>query len=429
MQYNGVSIRSDIAETLVNPEAYADHRIHEAYRWLRANQRLGLAEPPGFDPFWAVVTYADLHYVTRNNELFHNGDRSALIVDQSSDRLTRRVMRGSPHIARSLVQMDGDEHRRMRALTQSWFMPANIRRLEGRIREIARETVERMLAKNGRCDFVSEVALHYPLHVVMEVLGVPKADEPFILKITQEIFGAQDPDATPLADRADGAAYLSQSLQACMQTLGEYFGRLAASRRMNPTQDLISIIANARVDGKPLGPVEELSYYAIIATAGHDTTSSSTAGAIWALCENPVEFSKVKANPALIPSLVEEAIRWTSPVKTFMRTAMNDTELSGRRIAKGDWMMLCFASANRDESVFADPYTFRVDRPGQSKHIAFGGGAHVCLGQHLARIEMRVLFEELLPKLRSIALDGPPKMAEAIFVNGPKVLPIRFEVE
>ncbi|HKY23283.1 MAG TPA: cytochrome P450 [Vicinamibacterales bacterium] len=428
MDSNGVAVPSDIAETLVNPRAYADHRIHEAYRWLRKNNPLGLAAPPGFDPFWAVVSYADIQYVTRNNDLFHNGDRSALIVDQASDRLTRQVTGGSPHLTRSLVQLDGEEHRKLRLLTQSWFMPANIRRLETRIRELARDTVEKMLAKGGHCDFVNEVALHYPLKVVMEVLGVPAADEPLMLKLTQEIFGPQDPDSTPLAGQPDAAALMSRALQATMQMMGEYFGRLAAERRAAPTQDLISVIANARVDGQPLGPVEELGYYAIVATAGHDTTSSSTAGAIWALCDNPAEFAKVKADPSLIPSLVDEAIRWTSPVKTFMRTATADTELAGRRIAKGDWLMLCFASANRDEATFSDPYTFRIDRPGQGKHIAFGGGAHVCLGQHLARMEIRILFEELLPRLKSIALDGAPKMSEAIFVNGPKSLPIRFEV-
>jgi cytochrome P450 len=165
----------------------------------------------------------------------------------------------------------------------------------------------------------------------------------------------------------------------------------------------------------------------IVATAGHDTTSSSTAGAIWALAEDPEQFARIKANPVLIPGLVDEAIRWMTPVKHFMRSATADTELGGRRIAKGDWLMLCYASANRDEEVFEDPFAFRCDRK-PNRHIAFGYGAHLCLGQHLAKLEMRILFEELLPRLKSIALDGEVKMTQAYFVNGPKKLPIRFEL-
>ena len=421
-----VTIRPDIAETLVNPRAYADHRIHDAYRWLRANNPPGLAQPPGFDPFWAVTSYADVQAVSMQNALFHNGDRSTLIIDKASDDLTRQITGGSPHLTRSLIQLDGAEHTKLRQLTQSWFMPGNIRKLEERIRGIARHTVERMLSKGGRCDFVNEVALHYPLHIVMEVLGVPESDEPLMLKITQEIFGPQDPDVAPKID-GDPATQMSLALQGSLKLLAEYFGPLTADRRANPRDDLISVIANAKIDGKPLGPVEELGYYAIIASAGHDTTSSSTAGAIWAQCENPEEFAKIKRNPELIPSLVDEAVRWTTPVKTFMRTATDDVELSGRKIAKGDWLMLCYASGNRDEEVFEDPDRFRSDRK-PNRHVAFGYGAHLCLGQYLAKLEMRILFEELLPRLKSLSLDGEVKMTQAYFVNGPKKLPIRFEV-
>ena len=168
-----------------------------------------------------------------------------------------------------------------------------------------------------------------------------------------------------------------------------------------------------------------MSYYIIVATAGHDTTSSSTAGAIWALAENRSEFAKVKADPSLIPGLVDEAIRWMTPVKHFMRSATADTELRGRAIAKGDWLMLCYPSGNRDEEVFDDPYAFRVDRK-PNRHLAFGYGAHPCLGQHLAKMEMRILWEELLPRLQSLELAGEPKLTQASFVNVPKSVPIRF---
>ena len=207
----------------------------------------------------------------------------------------------------------------------------------------------------------------------------------------------------------------------------EYFRALSEARRANPTDDLASLIANSQIDGQPISDFEAMSYYIIVATAGHDTTSSSTAGALWALCDNPGEFAKLKANPSLIPGLVDESIRWTTPVKTFMRTVTADTEMAGRQLKKNDWLMLCYASGNRDEAVFEAPDAFRVDRT-SNKHLAFGYGAHLCLGQHLAKMEMRILWEELIPRLKSVELAGEPALSQAVFVNGPKRLPIRFEM-
>lgn len=419
---------ASIARALVDPTVYADHRLHETYAWLRANQPLGIAHPEGFDPFWAVTKHADVLHVSRHNALFHNSDRSSVITDKASDELIRRVTGGRANLLSSLVQLDAPEHPKLRALTQMWFAPVNVKKLEERIRKLAKSTVDQMLAKDGRCDFVNDVALHYPLHVVMEILGVPPEDEPLMLKLTQEVFAPLDPDVGSKLGLETASARLGAALQESTQAFGEYFGKLAAQRRVSPREDVISVIANAKIDGQPLTPDVELGYYVIVAAAGHDTTSSSTAGALWALCENPAAFARIKREPNLIPSLVDEAIRWTTPVKTFMRTATADTELRGQRIAKGDWLMLCYASANRDEEVFADPDTFRVDRA-PVKHIAFGSGAHVCLGQHLARMEMRLLFEELLSRVKSVELDGVPTMTQAIFVNGPKTLPIKFAVE
>ena len=191
---------------------------------------------------------------------------------------------------------------------------------------------------------------------------------------------------------------------------------------------LRTLIANSKIDGEPISHFEAMSYYIIVATAGHDTTSSSTAGAIWGLAQNPAELAKLHADPKLIPGLVDESIRWITPVKNFMRTAMEDTEIGGRKLSKGDWLMLCYASGNRDEDVFDSPNDFRVDRS-PNKHLAFGYGAHLCLGQHLAKMEMRILWEELIPRLKSLELAGVPAMSQAVFVNGPKRLPIRFKMD
>jgi cytochrome P450 len=419
-------IPADIAATLVDPVAYADDRIHDSYRWLRANNPLGIARPEKFDPFWVVTKHAHIQAISRQNELFHNADRPTTLTTQALEERVRKIT-GGPNLVRSLVQMDAPDHPKYRALTQGWFMPANLGKFEARVREIARATVQRMLARGGACDFVEDVALGYPLHVIMEILGVPEADEPRMLKLTQELFGPQDPDTARVRD-ALSAEQVSAMLQAIIADFSAYFRKITEDRRQNPRDDLATVIANAKIGGDYMPEHDQTSYYMIVATAGHDTTSSSTAGAIWALARDPAEFAKVKANPDLIPGLVDESIRWMTPVKHFMRSATADTELGGRKIAKGDWLMLCYASGNRDEEVFEDPDRFRSDRK-PNRHVAFGYGAHLCLGQYLAKLEMRILFEELLPHLKSLTLDGEVKMTQAYFVNGPKKLPIRFEVE
>ncbi|KRQ12870.1 cytochrome [Bradyrhizobium pachyrhizi] len=418
-------IPADIAATLVDPVAYADDRIHDSYRWLRANNPLGIARPEKFDPFWVVTKHAHIQAISRQNELFHNADRPTTLTTQALEERVRKIT-GGPNLVRSLVQMDAPDHPKYRALTQGWFMPANLGKFEARVREIARATVQRMLARGGACDFVEDVALGYPLHVIMEILGVPEADEPRMLKLTQELFGPQDPDTARVRD-ALSAEQVSAMLQAIIADFSAYFRKITEDRRQHPRDDLATVIANAKIGGDYMPEHDQTSYYMIVATAGHDTTSSSTAGAIWALARDPAEFAKVKANPDLIPGLVDESIRWMTPVKHFMRSATADTELGGRKIAKGDWLMLCYASGNRDEEVFEDPDRFRSDRK-PNRHVAFGYGAHLCLGQYLAKLEMRILFEELLPHLKSLSLDGEVKMTQAYFVNGPKKLPIRFEV-
>ena len=408
---------------LVAPAAYADNRIHDTYRWLRNNEPMGMATVEGFDPFWVATKHADILEISRQNDLFHNGDRAATLTTQAADKRVREMMGGSPHLLRTLVQMDAPDHHKYRALTQAWFMPQNLKKLEDRIRVIARASVDKMAAKGGECDFVNEVALHFPLHVIMTILGVPESDEPRMLKLTQELFGATDPELGRKPDETSEQMFD----MGVIVDFNNYFSALSAARRANPTDDLASLIANSQIDGKPMSDFEAMGYYIIVATAGHDTTSSSTAGAMWALVDSPGELAKVKNDLSLIPGLVDESIRWTTPVKTFMRTLTADAEFAGRQMKQNDWLMLCYASGNRDEEVFEAPDQFRVDRK-PNKHLAFGYGAHLCLGQHLAKMEMRILWEELLPRLESVEMAGTPAMSESFFVNGPKRLPIRFKM-
>ncbi|HEY2708002.1 MAG TPA: cytochrome P450 [Caulobacteraceae bacterium] len=417
---------ADAVAAVIDPKAHADTpRLHGAYSWLRKNAPIALAEPEGFDPFHVVTKHADILEVSRDNTKFPYGEYPSTLAPVQAVRRGREARAAGRPLLYTLVQMDEPDHMKYRALTQGWFMPQNIAKVEGRVRELAREAVARMEALGGQCDFVNEVALHYPLRVIMEILGVPTADEPRMLKLTQEMFGSTDPD---LKRKTESKTPEEEALamQAVLMDFFNYFNALTEDRRAHPVGDVASVIANAKVDGEQISAFDAVSYYLIIATAGHDTTSSSTAGALWALAERPDQLAKVKADPSLIAGLVDESIRWTTPVRHFMRSSAFDTELRGVKIREGDWLMLCYPSGNRDEEVFEDPFEFRVDRS-PNRHLAFGYGAHLCLGQHLAKMEMRILWEELLPRLKSVELAGQAKLSEANFVSGPKTLPIRYE--
>ena len=285
--------------------------------------------------------------------------------------------------------MDEPDHLKYRRITQSWFTQQRVGSLEHRIRAIARTSIDRMAEKGSTCDFVSDVAIHYPLHVLMQILGVPQRDEPRMLKLTQELFASQDADLGHGEARSGDPARHAKELFRLLSEFQAYFVPLMERRRAAPTDDLASVIANAQIDGKPINHFEAISYYVIVAAAGHDTTSSSISGGLWALCENGEAFKKLKADAGLIPEFVDEAIRWTTPVHHVMRTATADVELHERRIARGDWLMLCYLSANRDEEAFDEPDRFRLDRSNSGSAI-FGQGVHTCLGQHLARLEMRI---------------------------------------
>jgi cytochrome P450 len=421
------TLPAEIADALVNPKAYGEwDGLHDKFSWARANMPLGLAKTEEFDPFWAVTRHADILEISRNNKLYASGERQATLTQREIDVLARtQTPNNDGHLIRSLVQMDAPDHMKYRLLTQSWFMPKNLRGIEARIREIARETVDAMLAKEGECDFARDIAVDYPLRVIMNILGVPREDEPRMLMLTQQLFGPTDPELNRArAEITDVKAGL-QMLQFVIADFETYFKAITEDRRKNPKDDIATILANATVNGAPIADRELNGYYMIIATAGHDTTSASTAGAIMELAKNPALFERYRSAEADKAGLIEEAIRWTTPVQHFMRSATEDTELAGQRISKGDWLMLCYASGNRDEAVFEDPFVFNPDRTPNAQ-VAFGYGGHVCLGQHLARMEMRILMEELLPRLKSLELAGEPARVESVFVGGLKRLPIRF---
>lgn len=420
------TLTGEAAHKVIDPKTYGDWTAAlDMFDGLRRDTPvIRVANDELHDPFWLVTRYDDVMRISKDNATFLNNPRPVVFSIRSAIEFSRAVT-GSNMLVDSLVVFDAPVHPKYRKLTQEWFMPKNLKLLEGEIRALAKKTVDRLLANGAEGDFVPLVAAPYPLHVVMQILGVPEADEPRMLFLTQQMFGGQDEDLNKSGTANMTAEQITQLVAGAVKSFEEYFAALAAEKRARPTDDVASIIANATVDGAPLDDRAMAGYYIILAAAGHDTTSASTAGAMLALAQDPEQFRRLKADRSLLPGIVEEAIRWTTPVQHFMRTAAQDVEIGGQRIAKDDWLMLSYVSANHDESVFPDPRRFDAARS-PNRHLAFGAGAHQCLGLHMARLEMRILFEELLDRLDGIELAGEPKRSNSSFVGGLKTLPLRY---
>ncbi|KIU17256.1 cytochrome P450 [Mycolicibacterium llatzerense] len=406
-------ITADAAGVFADPSAYADEpKLHTALSFLRANAPVSKADVPGYKPFWAITKHHDVMAIERANTLFTNSPRPVLMTAEAD---AHQAALGIS----TLIHMDDPQHRLVRAIGADWFRPKAMRDLRVRVDELAKRYVDRMMELGTECDFVQEVAVNYPLYVIMSLLGLPESDFPRMLAYTQELFGADDSEfSRGVTPEEKGTALFE---------MFTYFTALTAARRENPTDDLASAIANARLDGEPLGDIDTVSYYVIIATAGHDTTSAVVSGGLHALIENPDQLARLRENPDLMPLATEEMIRWVTPVKEFMRTAREDTTVRGVPIAAGESVLLSYVSANRDEDVFDDPFRFDVGRD-PNKHVAFGYGIHFCLGAALARMEITSFFSELIPRLRSIELAGTPQHTATIFVGGLKHLPIRYSL-
>jgi len=408
------------ARIFIDPKAYADPEgWHAAAARLRANDPLPLIEVEGYVPFRAVTRHADLAEVERNHTLFWNTRDSVLLPRAEIEKA-----RALGIDIKTLIHMDGAEHRAYRLVTNDWFKPGNLRREVGaKLPVLAKRFVDRMLEHDGECDFVKDIALYYPLHVILSILGVPETDEPRMLALTQKIFGGEDPDV--------GGVEGLDPVQVFMQALQEmaiYFHGITMDRRAHPRSDVASTVANGTIDGQPLGDLETAGYYSIIATAGHDTTSSSVAGGLEALIRNPEQMQALKDDPAKIPNAVNEIIRWVTPVRHFMRQAQGDYRLGDVDLKAGDWLLMSYLSANRDETVFPDAMRFDIARKNADEHLAFGIGVHFCLGAHLARMELEAFFRELLPRLDRIELAGEPESMATTFVGGPKRMPVRYKL-
>jgi cytochrome P450 len=406
---------SDAGRVFVDPQAYAhEERFHEATALLRRTSPVHWVDEPGFRPFWAITRHADVMEIERDNHRFLSAPRP-LLAPAAAEALAQE----KGNVLRTLIHMDEPDHKAYRDVAAAWFQPRTLRRMEDRMQELAVRFVDRMAEMGNECDFVRDIAVHYPLYVILSLLGLPESDFERMLMLTQELFGGDDEELRRSTDMEEQFTVLLDFFN--------YFTELTASRRAAPTEDLASALANARIDGEYMPDMDLASYYVIIATAGHDTTSSTIAGGLYALLRHPGELARLQADPGLLPTAVEEMIRWVTPVKEFMRTAAGDALVHGTQIQAGQSVYLAYLSANRDEDVFEDPYRFDVGRQ-PNKHLAFGFGPHFCLGAQLARLETRSLFAELLPRLESVELAGQPTSSATVFVGGLKTLPIRYRV-
>lgn len=402
---------------LIHPQSYMDQGTpHDAFTTLRRESPVHRCEPKGFDPFWAITKHEDICEISKRPKLFTSSP-GIVILDEDQSR-NRDQGIGS---LRTIIEMDPPEHVTYRKVTSAWFTPRSLNRLDDLIETAARRLVDELAGTSGEgeCDYAGDVAVAHPLRILSQILGVPREEEPRILRLTNQLFASEDPElARPGVDR-----------QTAMQELGielfEFFSKIVEDRRANPTDDLTSIIANAKVDGEEMGPLETFGYCLIIFTAGHDTTKNAVVGAMQALLENPDQLEKLRTQPDIINSAVEESVRWVTPVNYMKRTAAEDTEIRGQKIRAGDELGLFYASANRDEEIFDDPFSFKLDRD-PNPHLGFGIGEHFCLGAHLARRSQAALLRQLQTRLESIEPAGEPEQIRSSFVVGLKRLPVRY---
>lgn len=397
---------------IISPEPYATRGYpHEEWAQLRAEAPVCRMEIDGYEPFVAVTKHADIAYISRSPDLFSN---VGFMVIKPTEEYSVEP--------RTLVGMDPPEHREYRQLASRRFGTRAIDALEPVVRTITLETLEKLgpPGSEGRCDFVEAIASWLPLRVISEMMGIPEADQAQILSLTNLVLGGADVEY-----QTGGSSVETQSKG--MEGFITYMMELAANRKACPRDDLASELAHGLVNGEPMPDFDLVCYYLMMATAGHDTTRNALSGGLLALTEHPDQLQRLRRDRSLLPPAADEILRWTSPVIHFARTATVDTELRGTPIHPGDRLALWYPSANRDEDEFDRPFEFRIDRE-PNRHLAFGFGEHYCLGQALARLELRVALDILLDEVEEFELDGSVQYSAANFVGGVKHLPMRYRM-
>ena len=381
------------------PHAWLAHlRRHDPVHWQ---------DEPGGPGFWAVTRYADCVTVNRDYERFSSAAKGTMPFELADDEIAQQGL--------MMLNMDPPLHTRYRRLVNKGFTPRMVRDLEASIHRSADAIIDQVI-EQGEADFVTDLSAELPLQVIAELLGVPHDERHKMFEWSNRMVGSED------AEYQDQA---SEAMDAAME-LYAYAAELFAKKRAEPHGDLMSVLTGVEVDGEQLSELELELFFLLLTVAGNETTRNLMSGAMHAFFEHPDQWQRLVANRELLPSAVEEMLRFVTPVMNFRRTAMCDVELSATAIAAGDKVVFFHASANRDEDVFTDPDSFDIARD-PNPHIAFGGGGpHFCLGANLARMEIRVMFEHLLDRMPDIRAAGDAQRLQSRFINGVKHLPVAF---
>jgi cholest-4-en-3-one 26-monooxygenase len=401
---------------LIAPEAYAEHGYpHAAWAWLRKHDPIRRFALPNFRPFWAIVRHEDVFRISRDPQRFKNAPRLAVFPADTEEE-------NNPPL-RHLINMDPPEHQTYRSLTSKRFTPRALERLRPTTEKVVAELLHELQARD-EVDFVTEFSAIVPLAVIADLLGVPREDWRQLFRWTNEIIAPADPEFSLGQD----AAATTATFQTAIQQMFAYFNELVERRAREPQDDIASTLAAARLDGEPIPPFELMSYFVLLIVAGNETTRNAITGGLRALMDDRTQWAKLQADPVRMAKTgAEEVVRWTSPVIQFCRTPLEDVELHGRVIPAGESVCLFYPSANRDESVFDAPDTFRVDRD-PNPHLGFGIGEHVCLGAHLARLELQVVLQRLAERVERIELAGDMQRVRSSFVGGIKHMPVRWSL-
>ena len=390
---------------LGNPDSFVNGVPHDTFRLLRREAPLYRERLPDGTEFWALTKYHDVVAASSDYATFSSA-KGTNIEEQGGG--TQLMM----------VNMDPPRHTKLRALISKGFTPKMVRALDPHVREITTAIVDNV-ARRGECDFVTEVAAELPLQVIAELIGIPIEERHLVFEWSNQMIGLGDPEYGNSMEVATKAA----------NAMFAYADKLASERRQNPKSDVVSVLLGAEVDGEQLTPLEFNVFFLLLAVAGNETTRNLISGGMLALIEHPGQRQRLLKDPALIPTAVEEMLRWVTPVMYFRRTATRDTEIRGQKIREGEKVTLWYISANRDEEVFPEADRFDVARS-PNEHIAFGaGGPHFCLGNSLARLEIQIMFEELLRRLPDITLAGPVARLRSNFISGIKHMPVAFTPE
>ena len=399
---------------VLHPEHYAHNGYpHDAWTQMRREDPVYWWDKTEGLPFWCITKHADIVGISKRPNQFVNAPRITI----------NHVPEEPNAFPPTLIQLDPPKHGIYRQLISKRFTPRYLKRMHAAIDEIGKDIVDAMItgSNEGECDFVSEVSAPLPIAVIAWMLGVPKSDWELLFNWTNRIIGAGDPDFQVEGKTPQEAAMDS------MTELFTYFSKLVEEKKKNPADDLITVFAQAEVDGELLPPMDVLTFCLIIVIAGNETTRNGTTGGMLAFIENQSQLRKIQNNPDLLESAVEEVVRWSTPIIHFARTCTEDYELRGKTIRAGESVALFYPSANRDEEVFDDPFEFQIDRH-PNPHLGFGVGEHFCVGSHVARLEMKVAYKYLLPRIEEIEVAGPIHRLQSSLVGGIKSLPIRYRL-